>query len=119
MSFIGTVSGSLSQSPHPTRRQQALYHPACRGFLYLYFTHKKIGDGFTKENLLTSPEPESKKNTVKSLFKTAIPIGAGSIFFNIASFMDVTLILERIRHVMLLDPETLLSQYKISYLLQI
>ena len=85
---------------------------AMLGFLYLYFTHKKIGDGFTKENLLTSPEPESKKNTVKSLFKTAIPIGAGSIFFNIASFMDVTLILERIRYVMLLDPETLLSQYK-------
>lgn len=82
------------------------------GFLFLYFTHKKIGSGFTKEDLLTSPDPESKKNILKSLFKTAVPIGAGSIFFNIASFIDVTLILKRIRNVMLLDPDTLLSQYK-------
>ncbi len=82
------------------------------GFVYLYFTHKRLGDGFSKENLLSSPETKSKSIIVKSLFRTAIPIGAGSILFNIASFVDVTLILKRIQHIMMLDSVTLLSQYK-------
>ena len=85
---------------------------AMLGFVYLYFAHKKLGYGFTKDDLLVSSGAESKGDIVKSLFKTAIPIGAGTVFFNVASFIDVTLILKRIQHVMYVDPNTLLLQYK-------
>ena len=85
---------------------------AILGFIYLCFAHKKRGSGIEKEDLKAIKANSNKKQILNELLKTALPIGVGSIIFNISSFIDVTLILNRIQHVMKFSPQVLLEQYK-------
>lgn len=81
------------------------------GFIYLCIAHKRRNKIFTQQDINSSPLPSCKKDILKELLKTALPIGIGSVIFNISSFVDVALILNRIQHVMRIAPQALLEQY--------
>lgn len=81
------------------------------GFIYLLIRFKRLGDGITQEELLTSPEPKSPKATVKTLISIAIPIAIGALVMNIASLVDATLIQRRLFDIMTTNPEMLLNEY--------
>ena len=86
---------------------------AILGFIYLFLVHKKRGNvTIEKENIESIKFKIDKKQILKELLKTALPIGIGSIIFNISSFIDVTLILNRIQHAMKFNPQILLEQYR-------
>ncbi len=82
------------------------------GFIYLLIRHKKRGDGITKAELYSSPEAQTKSKLAKTLIRTAVPIGIGAIIMNIAGFIDITLILNRIQYIMNTYPYELLNCYK-------
>lgn len=81
------------------------------GFLFLFISHKRRGDGITKSNLESSPEAKDKSILIKTLIKTAIPVGIGAIILNIAGLIDTSLILNRIQHIMATNPIELLNYY--------
>ncbi len=84
---------------------------AAAGFIYLLLSHKRRGDGITKAELDNSPEAKAWPLLVKTLIKTAIPIGLGAIIMNVAGLIDMTLILNRIQHVMATAANELLGCY--------
>lgn len=84
---------------------------AAVGFIYLLICHKRRGDGISKTDIKLSPEPYSNSYLIKRLIKTALPIGIGAIIMNIAGFIDMTLILDRIQYVMKTNPDDLLAFY--------
>lgn len=81
-------------------------------YLYLLIDHKLKGDGITNEELTSSPAASSGRETSKNLIKIAIPIGLGAVIMNVASFIDVTLIMKRLDHIMQNTPQLLLNNYK-------
>lgn len=81
------------------------------GFLFLFLSHKKRGDGITKSDLDNSPDAKEKSTLRKTLIRTAIPVGIGAIILNIAGLIDTSLILNRIQHVMATNPIELLNYY--------
>lgn len=84
---------------------------SCIGFIYLLIRFKRLGDGITQEELLTSPRPKSPKATVKTLISIAIPIAIGALVMNIASLVDATLIQRRLFDIMKTNPQMLLNEY--------
>ena len=81
------------------------------GFIFLLIRYKVKGSGITKEQYAAAPAPVPTKQMVKTLIKTALPIGAGSIIMSLASTIDVTLINMRLYSVMQTSPDELLSVY--------
>lgn len=81
-------------------------------FLYLFIKYKREGSRVTKEQLNGSPVAKSYKDTFMSLLKIALPIGLGAFLMNAASFIDGTLIQDRINHIMSTEPESLMNVYK-------
>lgn len=81
------------------------------GFFYLFFRFRKGGDGITSADLRNSPPPKSNGEIIRTVVRTAIPIGLGSIIMSIADMIDSTLINRRIYHIMETDPDALLRVY--------
>ena len=81
------------------------------GFLYLFIKHKRSGDGITNEELVKSPKPRSNGAILKTMVKTAIPVGMGSIIMSLADMVDATLVQRRIDHIMQTNPKALLDIY--------
>ncbi len=80
--------------------------------LYLYFYHKRHGDGISLEELYASPEPKSVRSIAKTLIKTAIPIGIGAIATNIASLIDTTFLQMRIKNIVDTNPDPMFAMYE-------
>lgn len=81
------------------------------GFLFLFIRYKRGGDGITKEDLAASPPPRSPSSTIKTMVKTAIPIGMGSIIMSLADMIDSALVPIRINKIMETNPKALLDIY--------
>ena len=58
------------------------------GLLYLYIRYKRKGFGFTREELVNSPEAKSNKDIMKSLLAISIPVAAASLVTNISNLID-------------------------------
>lgn len=81
-------------------------------FLFLLISHRKNGDGFTKQELVDSPLPHTMHYTAVKLIKTAIPIGLGSLAISVANLIDATFLQTRIGDIMRENAGTLLNMYK-------
>ena len=58
------------------------------GLVYLYIRYKRKGFGFTREELVNSPEANSNKNIMKALLAISIPVAAASLVTNISNLID-------------------------------
>ncbi|MBR5826038.1 MAG: polysaccharide biosynthesis protein [Clostridia bacterium] len=58
------------------------------GLIYLYIRYKRKGFGFTREELVNSPEAKSNKDILKSLLAISIPVAAASLVTNISNLID-------------------------------
>ncbi len=81
------------------------------GFLFLFFYHKRNGDGITSEMLRGAPRPMPMKLTVSRLIRTAIPIALGSLAINLSSLVDGMLLQGRIGDLTKTNAATLLGMY--------
>jgi stage V sporulation protein B len=81
------------------------------GFLFLFFYHKKNGDGITPEMLRSSPRPLSMRLTTSRLIRTAIPIALGSLAINLSGFVDGMLLQSRIGDLIKTDATALIGMY--------
>ena len=81
------------------------------GFLYLFFYHKRHGDGLTQEMLRSSPAPLTMKSTASRLVRTAIPVAIGSLVINLSSLVDSALLQGRINDILSADSASLINMY--------
>ncbi len=81
------------------------------GFLFLFIRYKKGGDGITAADLRSSPPPRGNGVIIRTLVRTAIPIGLGSIVMSLADMIDSTLVQRRIYHIMETNPDALVNVY--------
>lgn len=81
------------------------------GFVFLFIRYKRGGDGITAAELKSSPPPRSNGRIIRTMVRTAIPIGLGSIVMSLADMIDSTLVNRRINSIMETDPEALLRVY--------
>mgnify|MGYP000898259004 CR=1 FL=1 len=82
------------------------------GFLFLFFYHKKNGDGITEEMLRYAPRPAPGRVITSRLVRTAIPIALGSLAVNLSTLVDSTFLKMRIGDIMQTHPEVLLKMYQ-------
>ena len=81
------------------------------GFLFLFFYHKKNGDGITAEMLYHSPRPLPMRLTTSRLIRTAIPIALGSLAINLSGLVDGMLLQSRIGDLVKTNASALLGMY--------
>lgn len=81
------------------------------GFLYLYIRYRRGGDGIGREELKNSPPPKKNGVIIRTMVRTAIPIGLGSIIMSLADMVDSTLVQRRIFSIMETDPDSLINVY--------
>ena len=58
------------------------------GLVYLYIRYKRKGFGFTREELVNSPEANSNKDIMKALLAISIPVAAASLVTNVSNLID-------------------------------
>ncbi len=80
------------------------------GFVFLFIRYKR-GDGITIEELRKSPPPRAPGATLRTMIRTAIPVGLGAIIMSIADMVDSTIVNIRINHIMQDNPQALLNVY--------
>lgn len=66
------------------------------GLLYLFIRYKRKGFGFTREEIVNSPLPESESSIRKSLIKIAAPVALSSVILNVSNIIDDTTIRNRL-----------------------
>lgn len=81
------------------------------GFLFLFFYHKRFGDGITREMLIHSPRPLTRRSTASHLIRVAIPVALGSMAVNLSTLVDSTFLQKRIGDIMQTHPDVLLRMY--------
>ncbi len=81
------------------------------GFLFLLVRYRHGGDGITKKEIDASPPPRKDGAIIRTMVRTAIPIGLGSIVMSLADMIDSTLVQVRINNIMETNPQTLLNVY--------
>ncbi len=80
-------------------------------WLYLVVLYKKKGAGFTREELVNSPEAKSSKELTKELMKLAIPVAASSLILNLTNMIDDFTIRARLNHAMETGGEIIKAMY--------
>lgn len=81
------------------------------GLLYLFIRYKRRGFGFTREELVNSPEAESDKKIMKALLAISIPVAAASLVTNISSVIDDITIRTRLAAAMKTGFDTVKGMY--------
>ncbi len=81
------------------------------GFIFLMIRHKVIGDGITKDMLLSSKKPEDRKVVTKTLVSTALPMAVGSLILNVTNLIDSATIQNRLAYAVEKAPEVIKSIY--------
>ncbi len=66
------------------------------GLLYLFIRYKRKGFGFTREELVNSPQAESDKSILKSILRISIPVAASSLVLNVSNLIDDVTIRSRL-----------------------
>ncbi len=80
-------------------------------FLFLFIKYRRNGDGITAEELRNSPPPMKNSVIIRTLIRTAVPIGLSSVLMSIADMVDSTLVQRRIYSIMETNPDALLNVY--------
>ena len=81
------------------------------GTIYVMLRHKFKKDGITKEMLINSPLPQSKKSTVKDIIAIAVPTAISSVVINITNVIDTIMIQNRLSTVVEKSYETIMGIY--------
>ncbi len=68
------------------------------GLVYLFIMYKLKGFGFTREEIVNSPAPESDKSIMKQLIRTAAPIALSSVVLNLSNLIDDITIRTRLKY---------------------
>ncbi|MGN0537843.1 MAG: polysaccharide biosynthesis C-terminal domain-containing protein [Acutalibacteraceae bacterium] len=84
---------------------------ALLGLLYLIIRMKHGGDNITRPMLIASPPAHSPSRTVRTLVKTAIPIGLSSIVMSLGDSIDAILVQRRIGDIVDNQADSLLNLY--------
>ncbi len=66
------------------------------GLLYLFIRYKRKGFGFTREEIVNSPQAESDKSILKSILRISIPVAASSLVLNVSNLIDDVTIRSRL-----------------------
>lgn len=80
-------------------------------WLYLVILYRKNGAGFTREELVNSPEAKSSKELTRELMKLAIPVAASSIILNVTNMIDDFTIRARLKYAMETGGEIIKAMY--------
>ncbi len=80
-------------------------------WLYLLILYKRKGAGYSREELVNSPEPKSSKELAKELLKIAIPVAASSIILNLTNIIDDFTIRARLNHALIQGSEIIKDMY--------
>ena len=81
------------------------------GALYLHIRYLRKGDNISAEQLAASPPAKSGKEILKALIAIALPVSLGTLATTITSFIDSSSVLNRLKYVMDIDPQTIISMY--------
>ncbi len=84
------------------------------GLLYLFIRYKKHGFGFTREEIVNSPAPESDKVLRKNLIRIAAPVALSSIVLNISNMIDDLTIRNRLAYAMEVGADIIKDMYSAS-----
>ncbi len=68
------------------------------GLIYLFIMYKLKGFGFTREEIVNSPAPESDKSIMKQIIRTAAPIALSSVVLNLSNLIDDITIRTRLKY---------------------
>lgn len=81
------------------------------GTIYVMLRHRFKKDGITKEMLVNSPLPQSRKSTVKDIIAIAVPTAISSVVINITNVIDTIMIQNRLSTVVEKSYETIMGIY--------
>ncbi|MDD6146549.1 MAG: polysaccharide biosynthesis protein [Oscillospiraceae bacterium] len=84
------------------------------GLLYLYIRYKRHGFGFTREEIVNSPSPESDKTIRKNLIRIAAPVALSSVVLNISNMIDDLTIRSRLAYAIESGSEIIKNMYGAS-----
>ncbi|MCH3971514.1 MAG: polysaccharide biosynthesis C-terminal domain-containing protein [Oscillospiraceae bacterium] len=117
----GTVWGTVQPSQEYARLAAL---PACAAgavfgvtigsvlaFFFLYFYHRKNGDGLSEKELCRAPLPPRAGVLRRELLRTAVPIALGSLAVNLSTLVDAMLLNRRLDDLMQQAPAALLGIY--------
>ena len=82
------------------------------GLLYLFIRYKRKGFGFTREELVNSPEADSDKNLRKALIRIAAPIALSSVVLNTSNMIDDLTIRSRLAYAIESGGDTVKNMYQ-------
>ncbi len=68
------------------------------GLLYLFIHYKRKGFGFTREELVNSPEPQSDRTLRNQIIRFAAPVALTSVILNLSNMIDDLTIRTRLSH---------------------
>lgn len=80
-------------------------------WLYLFILFKVKGAGYSREELVNSPETKSSKALTKELLKIAIPVAASSIILNLTNIIDDFTIRARLNYALETGGEIIRTMY--------
>lgn len=81
------------------------------GALYLHIRYKIKGDTITNDELLAAPPAQSGKSILKALMVIAVPVSLGTLTTTITTFIDSTLIPNRLDALIKEAPDVIISMY--------
>lgn len=84
------------------------------GLLYLFIRYKRQGFGFTREEIVNSPAPQSDKDLRKSLIRIAAPVALSSMVLNISNMIDDLTIRNRLAYAMEVGADAIKEMYSAS-----
>ncbi len=81
------------------------------GFLFLFFRQKIKGDGISKAQYESSPEPFSKKRILKMIVAFSVPMALSAAAVNLTSVIDGIMVQDRLRYVFETDMATVFASH--------
>lgn len=84
------------------------------GLLYLFIKYKRQGFGFTREEIVNSPAPQSDKELRKNLIRIALPIALSSIVLNISNMIDDLTVRNRLAYAIEVGGDIIKNMYSAS-----
>lgn len=82
------------------------------GAIYLHIRYLRKGDSITAEQLSKAPPAKSGKEILRALIAIALPVSLGTLATTLTSFIDSSTVLNRLKYVMEIDPQTIAQMYK-------
>lgn len=80
-------------------------------WLYLFILYKVKGAGYSREELVNSPEPQSVRSLTMQLLKMAIPVAASSLILNLTNIIDDFTIRARLNYALETGGEIIREMY--------